>query len=96
MYTSELMEKVQVLNGTFKPSEARDIISKMIDDQINFCKLQNLSHWIQDCNTSQNLLDEKIAKLQHRKQELNEMIKEAQVTGGKVILNNYFDLSIAK
>lgn len=96
MYTSELMQKVQVINGSFKPSEARDIISKMIDDQINFYKLQNLSHWIQDCNLSQDLLDEKIAKLQHRKQELNEIIKVAQAGGEKVRLCNYFDLSIEK
>ncbi|MFT6320674.1 MAG: hypothetical protein ACJAT4_001602 [Granulosicoccus sp.] len=96
MYTSELNQKVQVLNGTFKPSEARDIISKMIDDQINFYKLQNLSHWIKDCNISQASLDEKILKLQNTKQELNEIIKEAQAVGENVRLRNYFDLSIEK
>lgn len=94
MHTSELMQKVQVLNGTYEPSEAKNIISKMIDDQIKFHKLENFRHWINDCDCSQDSVEKKVMELRNRKEELTEIIKEAQAKGENVTLCNYFDLSI--
>lgn len=43
MTTCEVIQKVQLVEGTFTPSEASDVISALINEKINFHKLQRLS-----------------------------------------------------
>ena len=43
MTVTEVIQKVQLVEGTFTPSEASDIISALIGEKINFHKLQRLS-----------------------------------------------------
>lgn len=96
MYISELMQKVQFQNGTFTPSEARDVISKVIDDQIAFYKLRHLSHWVKDNTIDPNLLEDKIAQLRQQKRELMEMVKEAKLTGNQLSICGEFKINIER
>jgi hypothetical protein len=96
MYTSELMQKVQFINGTFTPTEAREVILKVIDDQINYHKLQHLSSWIKDDSVSPELLENKIAELERRKRELTGLIREARAEGAKLTINGGFNISMVK
>lgn len=96
MYTSELMQKVEFLNGTFTPSEARDILLKVIDHQINFYKLQHLSNWIKDHSVSQDLQKERIAQLEDRKRELAELITEARAEEARLTIHGDFNISLER
>ena len=94
MYTKDLMQRVQFLSGEFKPSVAKQLCSKMIDEQINFYKLQNLSQWIGNNNLSPDILDDKIATLHQRKNELNAIINKARDKGSKVNIYGDFKIEI--
>lgn len=94
MYTAELIQKIQFLNGTFTPSEARDLISKSIDEQIEFYKLQHLSQWMKDNTISKHQLEIKIDELQQKKQELLDMVKIAKIEDTKLNIRGDFKISL--
>jgi hypothetical protein len=96
MYTSELIQKVQFLNGTYTPTEAREVILKVIDDQINYHKLQHLSSWIKDDSISPDSLENKITELKRRKRELSRLIREARAEGTKLTIDGGFNVSLAR
>ena len=40
---TEVIQKVQLVEGKFTPSEAADVVSSLISEKINFHKIQRLS-----------------------------------------------------
>ena len=96
MSKTELLQKVQFVNSSCTASEAIEVISKVIDDQIKFCKIQNPSEWIKDNDCDQNPMNAKIKSLTQRKQELIELTKKAQATGAKLNLCGDFQISLEK
>lgn len=93
MQATELMQKVEFMNETLSPTEARDVISKMIDYQINFYKVQNLSNWIRNHEVIQEPITEKLSLLRQKKQEIAEIINEAKAEGRNIKLCCDFDIS---
>ena len=74
MYPTQVMKKMQFVDGEFTPTEAKDIINKIIEDQSNFYKLQHLSHWIGNNQDAYMDSVNNSKKLEDCKCELNEMI----------------------
>ena len=94
MLATQVMKKMQFVDGEFSPSEAKDIVCKIIDDQSNFFKLQHLSHWIGDCNTEYNSFIDNSKRLNDQKCELTDIINEAKARGCKVRLQGEFKVII--
>lgn len=92
MQVTESMQKVQFINETFSPSEAKDVILKVIDDQINYYKLQDLSCWMKNNPSQQEVACDRIAQMKQKKEQLSEIIKEAEAVGQKVKLSCDFDI----
>ena len=89
-------QKVQFLKGEFTPLEAKDMIYRMIDEQINQYKLQHLSRWEHDHNTSVEAIDQKIENLKRIKQEFAEMIRQAREENCQVNLSGMLIMNIKK
>lgn len=53
-----------------KPHESKDMIIKMIDNQINNYKLEYLSQWEKDHSTTDELKNKKIEELKAKKKEI--------------------------
>ncbi|MCB0664378.1 MAG: hypothetical protein KDC80_01080 [Saprospiraceae bacterium] len=94
MISNEVIQGVNVVNETLRTSEARDIISGIIDKQINFYKLQHFREWIGNHYTESYQLDEKINQLEEQKQNLMEMIEEATRAKKEVHINCLIELEI--
>ena len=94
MYTTDLLEKVQFLNGTFAPTEARDILFKVIDDQIKFYKIQNLGRWMKNHDCEQESCNQAIEQLKQKKSDLAAIIREAQEENGNITLRGDFIISL--
>ncbi len=62
-------QKIQLVKGEFTPSEASHIVMSLIDEKINFHKIQRLQIWEGNhkCKTSQ--FDGRIAELEKRKRD---------------------------
>lgn len=68
-----MIKKTISIEGTgYNISDGKSMIRKLIDSQINNCKIQNLTDWVRDHNTNPLEKDEKIAKLEKAKNELLE------------------------
>ncbi len=74
-------QKIKLLEGTFNPSEATDILNTFIDKKINFHKLQRLSVIEQNCDDETPHLYSRIDELMNAKESIKEIIMEAKKEG---------------
>ena len=85
---------VELINDSFTPNEVNDLIIKSIDNQINSYKLKNLSNWIHDHNCNQTPFTEKIEHLQKKKEELQNVIQQAQSEGCNLKLQEKLEIKL--
>ena len=96
MQTVELMQSLKFPDGTLRPTEAKEVLLKIIEDQIDFYKLQHLSQWIKNNTTDPNVLHEKISQLEQNKKELEDIIQVAKTEGCSLNIEGDFKLSLTK
>ena len=89
-------QKMQLINENFSPSEAFDIIASSIEGNINFYKIQHLSSWEGNHSLSRNELDEKISLLNHQKNELRKLIREAKEAGYDLNIEGQINIKLIK
>jgi len=89
-------QKIQLIKGEFTPSEALDIIRSLIDEKINFHKIQRLQLWegSHRCNTEQ--LDGRIQELEKEKQIAREFIEGLKAQGKNLNINGVLEIKIAE
>ncbi len=88
-------QKIQLVKGEFTPSEALDIVRSLIDEKINFHKIQRLQLWEGNhaCNTNQ--LDGRIKELELEKEKTREFIAEMRTQGKNLMINGVLEIKIA-
>jgi len=96
MQVDQINKNIEILSGSFTPSEVSDLLLKSIDHQINNYKLRNLSNWIHDHKCDQAFYNQKIEQLESRKKELQEVITEAQSVGCNIDLAEKLELKLDK
>lgn len=93
MFSTELMQDVNVLSGVYEPSEARQVLWGVIDKQIDFYKIQYLSRWEGNHNTSCEYFDRKVEELTAKRQEILQLVKEAKAEGRQIRLGGTIEMS---
>ena len=88
--------KTHFLDGVFSPSEARDIISDIIDRYIQFCKIQHMRNWESDHSLSTSERDQTILELERQKKELKAVIEKSKAEGCRISLDGMFELKLVK
>ena len=88
-------QQIQLVKGSFSPSEASDIICALLDEKINFHKLQRLiiregSH---GCKSPQ--LDGRIQELEEEKQIAREFISNNREAGRNLKISGTLEITIA-
>lgn len=88
-------QQIQLVKGEFSPSEASDIICALLDEKINFHKLQRLRLWegSHDCRT--NDLDSRIEELEKEKQIAREFISRNREAGRKLKITGTLEITLA-
>jgi len=94
MQVNNLNRSVQLLDGSFSPTEVNNLVIKSIDNQINNYKLKNLSNWIHNNNCDQDQYQQKIDQLKSRKEDLLNMIKDAQSSGCNLKLSENLEIAL--
>lgn len=87
-------QNVQLVRGGFTPSEAADVALGLIDEKINFHKLQRL-RWCEgyfDADTS--YADTRIAELQAEKKRVKAFIKAARESGQCITIKGTLELEL--
>ncbi|WP_373073470.1 hypothetical protein [Zeaxanthinibacter enoshimensis] len=79
MVRTETLEKLQLIDRQFIPSEALKIIEAMLDEEISLHKLRKLSAWIGDCNADTGTSEKRIEELHQEKQLAKKLARMAEI-----------------
>ena len=90
---TEVIQKVQLVEGTFSPSEASDIITALIGEKINFHKLQRLSLTEGSSLANCSYADGRIKELLEEKKIAKEFLKLARNEKMNVKINGTLEIS---
>lgn len=94
--TEEATQNIQLVKGDFTPSEASHILMSLIDEKINFHKIQRLQIWEGNhkCKTSD--LDNRIDELLKEKKIAQEFINKTRGLGQNLRINGTLEITVAK
>ena len=94
--TEKATQFIQLVKGGFTPSEASHIINSLIDEKINFHKIQRLQIWEGNHKCETDQLDGRIKKLQNEKKIAHEFIDSARALGQNLKINGILEISLDK
>lgn len=84
--------RIQLVDGTFTPTEASDVINALIDEKINFHKIQRLKIYEGNHQGKTNLLDNRIEELEQEKLTARNIIQQARTQGRNITINGVLDI----
>lgn len=87
-------QKIQLVDGTFSASEAADVILALLDEKINFHKLQRISWCEGDDCANTNYPDGRISELQNEKRIAKEFINSVRHEGKKLRIDGILNITL--
>ncbi|NND94466.1 MAG: hypothetical protein HKN45_06330, partial [Flavobacteriales bacterium] len=87
MIVADVIQKVQLVEGQFSPDQAAQVVISLLDQKINFHKLNRLSMWIGNHDLDTEYTDIRIKELEIEKQVAKELVKEAKASGSNLRIN---------
>ncbi len=94
MITATNTQSIQLIEGHFNPTEASEILRTLIKAQENCNKVLKWSAWEKDHGADYRHYDEKVAVLNHSKEEGLSRIREANLLGQKVTVRGTIEITI--
>lgn len=92
----ETLQKVQLVDGVFTPSEAADIVGSLIDEKINFHKIQRLQRWEGDHKCDTGDLNDRITELEQDRAQALEFIGQIRKEGKALRINGILEMTVAE
>ncbi len=87
-------EEVQLVKGEFTPSEASHVILSLLDEKINFHKIQRLQLWEGDHKYDTEPLKKRIKELEAEKVKIQEFLARSPATGKNIKINGILNVSL--
>ncbi|MDB4655430.1 hypothetical protein OAE48_01140 [Flavobacteriales bacterium] len=85
MIATQEIEKIELANGGYAPSQASDVLNALIQQKINFYKIVRLSARVGDEDADTAWIDEKISTLKREQESAKHVIEEARILGRQFI-----------
>jgi len=92
--TEKITQNIQLVKGEFTPSEAAHVITSLIDEKINFHKIQRLQIWEGDHQCKTGKLDGRIGELEMEKENARELINGLRKLGKNIKINGTLEISV--
>lgn len=89
-------QKIQLVEGEFTVSEASDVVLSLLNEKINFHKLQRLSLCEGHESANTKFPDGRITELEHEKSVAKEFFAEARSKGTTIKIDGVLNISISK
>jgi hypothetical protein len=87
-------QKIQLVDGSFTASEAGDVILALLDEKINFHKLQRISWCEGSSKANTNYPDGRIKELQEEKRIAKEFISSVRNEGKKLRIDGILNITL--
>ncbi|MGB5498732.1 MAG: hypothetical protein WBM77_07360 [Maribacter sp.] len=88
-------QNIRLVDGEFTASEASFVVQALLDEKINFHKLQRLSMLEGDCNTKTTFDTGRIAELENEKVVAKEFFSQIRQQGLKLQIKGNLEIIIA-
>ncbi|MEO2051655.1 hypothetical protein [Flagellimonas beolgyonensis] len=85
---------IELVKGLFTPTEASDVIISLIDEKINFHKIQRLKIWEGNHHSKTNLLDNRIEELEQEKATARRIVDMARSQGKNVRISGILKMHL--
>lgn len=92
----KVTQNIQLVKGEFTPSEASHILMNLIDEKINFHKIQRLQIWEGNHKCVTRDIDSRIKELEEEKKIAQEFINSSRGSGKNLCINGTLEISLAK
>lgn len=86
-------QKIQLVIGEFTPSQASDLLMALIDQKINYHKIENLQLWERNHNTDPNPIKNRIKELENEKKIAKAFISKMRTEGKNINLNGVLEMT---
>lgn len=90
----KMTEEIQLVKGSFSPLEASQIILSLINEKINFHKIERLQIWEGNHNCETEPLDKRIEELEKEKVNAKKIIEKAKEIGAQIKINGVLAISL--
>lgn len=87
-------QKIQLVDGSFTPSEASDVIIALLNEKINFHKLQRISWCEGSADADTKYPDDRIKELENEKRITKEFISSVRSQGKRLRINGILEISL--
>lgn len=89
-------QKIQLVDGEFTVSEASDVVLSLLNEKINFHKLQRLSLCEGFSGADTEYPDGRIGELEREKSIAKDFFAQARESGVSIVINGTLKISIKK
>jgi len=96
MMVTDVIQKVQLVEGEFTPSEAQDVVCALINEKINFHKIQRLCLFEGDENADVKYPSGRIAELFEERKTAKAFIKMARERGCSIKINGTLEIELVE
>lgn len=93
---SNKVQNVRLVDGEFTPVQAIDIISSLINQKINFHKVENLQKWEKDHKTDSEPIKKRIHELKEANEAAKQFIIEMKKNGKKIKIEGNLSINIVE
>ena len=87
-------QKIQLVDGTFTASETADVVLALLNEKINFHKLQRISWCEGEADADTKYPDSRIAELEKEKAVTKEFVAQVRHMGKKLRINGILEISV--
>jgi hypothetical protein len=89
-------QKIQLVKGDFTPNEASDVIMSLINEKINFHKLQRLQMWEGNHKCIPDQLNGRIEELEKEREIARGFINSIRGLGKNLKINGILEISVTQ
>lgn len=89
-------QSIQLVKGEFTPSEASHVIMSLIDEKINFHKIQRLQIWEGNHKCKTGELDGRIKELENEKEIVRDFINKMRAQSKNLNINGILEITIVE
>jgi hypothetical protein len=93
--SKETQQSIQLVKGEFTPMEASHVILALLDQKINFHKIERLQLWEENHGFKTEQLDGRIKELQNEKKVAKEFIDSYKSLGQNLKINGTLEITLA-
>lgn len=87
-------QHVKLVDGEFTPLQAADIVSSLIEQKINFHKVENLQYWEKNHQSDQKPFVERVKELEEAEKNAKSFLLDKGLKGKKIKINGNLTISV--